>query len=131
MILGLGNDLADIRRIEKLLNRFGNNFKQKVFTTKEIAKANQVAHTEEAASYTKRFAAKEACVKALGTGFGKGIYYKEIEILTLPSGQPSITLHGKALEKLKSLSKAPDSININVSITDEYPYASAVVIISE
>lgn len=143
MILGLGNDLVDIKRIEQLLLRFGDNFKQKVFTDSEIGKATQRANsssfssisqrtlTNEAASYAKRFAAKEACVKALGTGFGKGIYYKDVEIISLTTGKPSIVLHGKAKEKLAEIAFS-QKVNpqISISITDEYPYASAIVIIS-
>lgn len=128
MIIGTGNDLIDIRRIEKSLDRFGGRFIQRVFTEKEIAKSNR--REQKAASYAKRFAAKEACSKALGTGLSQGVFWKDMGVANLPSGKPTMVLTGGAQERLQAM--IPDGFvpQIDLTITDEYPLAQAYVIIS-
>ena len=125
MIIGIGNDLIDIRRVEKLLVRFGDKFSQKVFTEHEINKAKG-----EASSLAKRFAAKEAVAKALATGIGKNAAWQEIEVKNLPSGQPIIFLHGNAKQTLQNLIPKDYNAKIHLSLSDEYPYAQAFVVIS-
>lgn len=120
MILGIGNDLVDIRRIEKALKRFGEKFEQRVFTLKEREKAH--SREKPAATYAKRFAAKEACIKALGI---REVSWQEMEITNDAQGAASIHLTGIALAKFKRLGAS----RIHVSMTDEYPYAQAIVII--
>ena len=127
-MIGIGSDLLDIRRIEKTISRFGDRFKNKIFTKNEINKCEQRSSKIEC--YAKRFAAKEATSKALGTGFRKGIFWKDLEVVSLPSGKPTIKFHGNSLYYLNSLLPPESSPNINVTITDEYPYAQALVIIS-
>ncbi len=129
MILGLGTDLCDIRRIEASLNRFGERFTQRVFSNTERARAERRVHAR-AASYAKRFAAKEACAKALGTGFREGVFLSDLRVMNLPSGQPSMSLHGGALARLQKLTPDGFLASIALSLTDEYPYAFAQVIIS-
>ena len=128
MIIGIGNDLVDIRRIERTLNRFGVRFINRVFTDTEKAKSNN--RHSRASSYAKRFAAKEACSKALGTGFRKGVYWRDMGVINLPSGKPTLELTGGALTQLKALTPNGMTPQIDVTITDELPYAQAVVIIS-
>jgi holo-[acyl-carrier protein] synthase len=128
MILGLGSDLIDIRRIEKTLERHGPRFIARIFTDIEQAKSERRA--ARAASYAKRFAAKEACAKALGTGLSQGVYWRDMGVINLPSGKPTMKLTGGALKKLNSLMPAGHKAQIDVSITDEYPLAQAIVIIS-
>lgn len=128
MILGLGSDLVDIRRIEKVLTRHGERFIQRVFTPVEIAKAERRATRID--TYAKRFAAKEACSKALGTGFRKGVFFRDMGVVNLPSGRPTMALTGGALERLKEITPEGHEIRIDVSLTDEYPLAQAIVIIS-
>ena len=128
MILGLGSDLVDIRRIEKVLTRHGERFIQRVFTPIEIAKAERRAARID--TYAKRFAAKEACSKALGTGFRKGVFFRDMGVVNLPSGRPTMVLTGGALAKLQELTPADHEVRIDVSLTDEYPLAQAIVIIS-
>lgn len=127
MIVGLGSDLCDIRRIEKTLERFGERFIQRVYTQIEQQKSER--RKERAASYAKRFAAKEACAKALGTGFRKGVFWRDLGVVNLPSGKPTLSLTGGAGERLKKL--VPDGYSpvIHLTITDEYPLAQAFVII--
>ena len=125
MIIGIGNDLIDIRRVEKLLTRFGDKFSRKIFTPHEISKANG-----NAASLAKRFAAKEAVAKALATGIGKNAAWQEIEVKNLPSGQPIIFLHGNAKQTLQNLTPKNHDTKIHLSLSDEYPYAQAFVVIS-
>ncbi len=125
-MISIGSDLIDIRRIEKTLNRFGNKFKNRIFTQKEIKKCER--RKEVAACYAKRFAAKEAAAKALGTGFRKGVYWKDLEVNNLPSGEPTVIFHGKSRQHLNRLMSGSVS-NIKLTITDEYPYAQAIVII--
>lgn len=127
MILGLGNDVIDIRRIEETLNRFGPRFIDRIFTDVEIAKSEKRA--QRAASYAKRFAAKEACSKALGTGFRKGVFWKDMGVVNEPSGKPTMVLTGGAKAQLDSLVPAGHRPRIHLTITDDYPYAHAVVMI--
>jgi holo-[acyl-carrier protein] synthase len=129
MIIGTGSDLCDIRRIEKSLERFGERFTDRIFSEIERARANRRPHSR-ASSYAKRFAAKEACAKALGTGFARGVFMSDLRVTNLPSGQPTLSLHGGALIRLQSLTPEGYAPQINLSLTDEYPYAYANVIIS-
>nr|WP_320142594.1 holo-ACP synthase [uncultured Cohaesibacter sp.] len=128
MIIGTGNDLIDIRRIEKSLDRFGERFIQRVFTEKEIARSERKA--QRAASYAKRFAAKEACSKALGTGLSHGVFWRDMGVSNLSSGKPTMVLTNGARERMQSM--IPDGFvpQIDLTITDEYPIAQAYVIIS-
>ena len=128
MILGLGSDLVDIRRIEKVLARHGDRFIQRIFTPVEVAKAERRATRID--TYAKRFAAKEACSKALGTGFRKGVFFRDMGVVNLPSGRPTMSLTGGALARLKEITPAGLEARIDVSLTDEYPLAQAIVIIS-
>jgi holo-[acyl-carrier protein] synthase len=127
MILGLGSDLVDIRRIEKVLARHGDRFIQRIFTPVEIAKAERRATRID--TYAKRFAAKEACSKALGTGFRKGVFFRDLGVVNLPSGRPTMALTGGALARLKEITPAGHEARIELSLTDEYPLAQAIVII--
>ena len=128
MIIGTGNDLIDIRRIERSLERFGDRFIQRIFTEKEIARSERKA--QRAASYAKRFAAKEACSKALGTGLSHGVYWKDMGVSNLSSGKPTMVLTGGAHERLLSMIPEGYEPQIDLTITDEYPLAQAYVIIS-
>ncbi len=127
MIVGIGTDLADIRRIEKTLTRFGERFENRVFTEIEQAKSNK--RKERAASYAKRWAAKEACSKALGTGLRMGVAWKEMGVVNLPSGKPTMELTGGAAERMAKLIPAGHDAHIHVTITDDHPFAQAFVII--
>ena len=129
MIIGTGTDLCDIRRIEKSLERFGARFTERLFSPLERARAERRPH-DRAATYAKRFAAKEACAKALGTGFRRGVFFSDLRVVNLPSGQPTLSLHGGALLRLNTLLPAGHAARIALSLTDEYPYALANVIIS-
>ncbi len=129
MILGLGTDLCDIRRVEKMLEKHGERFTLRVFSEVERARSERRAHFR-ANSYAKRFAAKEACSKALGTGFRHGVFLSDLRVVNLPSGQPTMELHGAALARLHALTPAGYAPRIALSLTDEYPYAYAQVIIS-
>jgi holo-[acyl-carrier protein] synthase len=128
MILGLGSDLCDIRRIEKILEAHGERFVTRLFTDIERAKSDRRA--ARAASYAKRFAAKEACAKALGTGLNHGVYWRDMGVVNLPGGQPSMALTGGALARLKAMTPPGHRAQINLSITDDFPMAQAIVIIS-
>ncbi len=129
MIIGLGNDLIDIRRIEKTLEKFGERFTVRVFTEVERAKSDRRA--ARAASYAKRFAAKEACAKALGTGVPRrGVHWQHMGVVNLPSGQPTLDLTGGAALRLEELTPRGMKARIDVTITDDYPLAQAIVIIS-
>jgi holo-[acyl-carrier protein] synthase len=128
MILGLGNDLIDIRRIEAALVRFGDRFRERIFTDVERRKSEGRAQT--AASYAKRFAAKEACSKALGTGFRHGVFFRDMGVVNLPSGRPTLHLSGGALERLKAITPPGYEARIDLTITDDFPLAQAIVIIS-
>ncbi len=128
MIIGLGSDLINIRRIERTLERFGERFINRIFTKGEREKSERRAARAE--SYAKRFAAKEACSKALGTGFRKGIFWRDMEVVNLPSGKPTMRLTGGAAERLQSLTPSGMTTQIDVSLTDEPPTAQAIVVIS-
>ncbi len=129
MILGLGSDICDIRRIEKSLERFGDRFTQRLFSEAERARAER-RPAQRAATYAKRFAAKEACAKALGTGFRRGVFFADLRVVNMPSGQPTLDLHGGARVRLKAITPAGYEAKIFLSLTDEYPYAYANVLIS-
>ena len=127
MILGIGNDLCDIKRIEKSLARFGDRFVQRIFTPVEQSRSE--GRVTRAASYAKRFAAKEACSKALGTGMRAGVFWRDIGVINLPSGKPTMQLTGGAAERLAALIPAGMSPVIHISLTDDHPYAQAFVVI--
>lgn len=128
MILGLGNDVIDIRRIERTLERFGARFVDRIFTDEEQRKSDRRA--KRAASYAKRFAAKEACSKALGTGFRSGVYWRDLEVVNLPSGRPTMRLTGGAARRLEEITPEGMTARIDLTITDDDPTAQAVVLIS-
>lgn len=128
MILGIGSDLIDIRRIDKTLNRFGDRFTHRVFT--EIERAKSDRRKERAASYAKRFAAKEACSKALGSGIRMGVAWREMGVVNLPSGKPTIALTGGAEQRLVSMTPDGFVARIDLTITDDWPLAQAFVVIS-
>lgn len=128
MILGIGNDLCDIRRIERSLERFGDRFRDRVFAPEEQAKAERRAHP--AATYAKRFAAKEACAKALGTGLNHGVYWRDMGVVNLPGGKPTMAFTGGALKRLEKLTPPGHRAQIDLTITDDFPLAQAIVIIS-
>jgi holo-[acyl-carrier protein] synthase len=128
MIIGIGNDIIDIRRIEKTIARFGDKFIQRIFTEVEQKKSDRRAN--RAASYAKRYAAKEACSKALGTGFRAGIFWKDMGVVNLASGKPTMALTGGALERLKAITPPGMVPQIDISITDEEEMAYVIVIIS-
>jgi holo-[acyl-carrier protein] synthase len=127
VIIGIGSDLCDIRRIENSLTRFGERFTHRLFTERERARSDRRA--TRAASYARRFAAKEACAKALGTGLSHGVFWRDMEVVNLPSGQPTMRLTGGALVRLKALMPAGHEAVIHVSLTDDPPMAQAFVII--
>ena len=127
MIIGIGNDLLDIRRIERTLDRFGVRFTERVFTEVERAKADRRA--ARAATYAKRFAAKEACSKALGTGFRAGVFFRDLGVVNAPSGRPTMVLTGGAREHLERLTPPGCEAVVHLTLTDDYPYAQAFVII--
>ncbi len=128
MILGVGNDLCDIRRIEKSLERFGERFVQRVFTETEQNRSE--GRATRAASYAKRFAAKEACSKALGTGFRRGVFMRDMGVVNMRGGKPTLALTGGALARLQEITPAGMTAQIDLTLTDEYPLAQAIVIIS-
>ena len=127
MIIGIGNDICDIRRIEQTLERFGERFLNRVFTEGERAKAERRRRRVD--TYAKRFAAKEACAKALGTGIYRGVAWKQIEVVNLAGGKPTLKLTGPALERLNALTPAAMTPQIHVTLTDDHPWAQAFVII--
>jgi holo-[acyl-carrier protein] synthase len=128
VILGVGNDLCDIRRIEKSLERFGERFIQRVFTETEQKRSE--GRATRAASYAKRFAAKEACSKALGTGFRRGVFMRDMGVVNVRGGKPTLDLTGGALARLQELTPPGMTAQIDLTLTDEYPLAQAIVIIS-
>ena len=128
MIIGLGSDLIDIRRIEKTLERFGARFIERLFTETEQRKSE--GRKNRAASYAKRFAAKEACSKALGTGFRKSVFWRDMGVVNLRSGKPTMALTGGAAARLKEITPAGMQAQIDLTITDDFPLAQAIVIIS-
>lgn len=127
MIVGLGSDLVDIRRIEKTLQRHGERFVARIFTETERRKSE--ARKQRAASYAKRFAAKEACAKALGTGLSNGVFWRDMGVVNLPGGKPTMHLTGGAAERLSRITPGGRKAVIHLTITDEYPLAQAFVII--
>ena len=127
MIIGIGNDIVDIRRIEKTLTQYGPRFTDRIFT--EIEKKKSDKRALRAASYAKRFAAKEACSKALGTGFRRGVFWKDMGVVNELSGRPTMVLTGGAKAQLERLIPAGMSAKVHLTITDDHPYAQAVVII--
>jgi holo-[acyl-carrier protein] synthase len=129
MIIGLGNDLIDIRRVERTLDRFGERFIRRVFTETERRKSE--GRAQRAASYAKRFAAKEACAKALGTGVPRrGVHWRDLGVVNLPSGKPTLALSGGALRRLHEITPEGMVAQIDLTLTDDFPLAEAVVIIS-
>jgi holo-[acyl-carrier protein] synthase len=128
MIIGLGNDLIDIRRIEKAIETHGERFLSRIFTDVERAKSDRRA--QRAASYAKRFAAKEACAKALGTGLNRGVYWRDMGVVNLPGGKPTMALTGGALTRLATITPPGMRADIALTITDDFPLAQAIVIIS-
>ena len=127
MIIGIGSDLIDIRRVEKSIERFGDRFTHRCFTEIERARSDRRANRAE--SYAKRFAAKEACSKALGTGLSQGVFWKDMGVVNLPSGKPTMQLTGGAADVLKAMMPAGHKAAIHLTITDDYPLAQAFVII--
>ena len=127
MIIGIGSDLIDIRRVEKTLERHGPRFIARVFT--EIEKEKSERRKERAASYAKRFAAKEACAKALGTGISRGVFWRDMGVVNLPGGKPTMHLTGGAAARLAVLLPAGREAFIHLTITDDYPLAQAFVVI--
>lgn len=127
MILGIGNDIVDIRRIEKTLERWGDRFVQRIYTEVEQKKSDR--RRLRAASYAKRYAAKEACSKALGTGFRRGVYWRDLGVVNLPSGRPTMRLTGGAAERLAEMLPEGHEADIHLTITDDWPMAEAFVII--
>ena len=133
MILGIGNDIIDIRRIEASIERFGDRFIARIYTDIERARSERRTtgrHNPRAASYAKRFAAKEACAKALGTGLRRGVFWRDMGVINLPSGQPTLQLTGGALRRLQAITPAGCAPSIALTMTDDYPMAEALVIIS-
>jgi holo-[acyl-carrier protein] synthase len=128
MILGIGSDLVDIRRIERTVERHGERFLTRIFTDTERARAERRVNRVE--TYAKRFAAKEACAKALGTGFRRGVFWRDMGVVNLPSGRPTMLLTGGALRRLKEITPEGCDARIDVTITDEGPMAQALVVIS-
>jgi holo-[acyl-carrier protein] synthase len=127
MIIGVGGDLCDIRRVERTLERFGERFLARCFT--EVERARSERRAERAASYAKRFAAKEACAKALGSGFRQGVFWRDMGVVNLPSGQPTMVLTGGAAERLKRITPPGRQAFIHLAIADEPPLAQAFVVI--
>ena len=130
MILGIGNDTVDIRRIERTLERHGERFLERVFTPVERGKAERRTERIRAATYAKRFAAKEACAKALGTGLNRGVYWRDMGVVNLPGGQPTMKLTGGALERLNQITPPGMTAVIHLTLTDDLPLAQAIVLIS-
>ena len=128
-VLGLGSDLCNIERIQNSIDRFGDRFIRRIFTDAEIAKANRRELTR-AATYAKRFAAKEACAKALGTGIRRGVFFRDMGVVNLPSGQPTLKLTGGAAERLAAMTPAGMTPDLHLTITDDHPWAQAFVILT-
>ena len=128
MIIGIGNDMIDIRRVERTIERYGERFLERVFT--EIERRKSDGRAMRAASYAKRFAAKEACAKAIGTGFRQGVFWRDMGVVNLPSGRPTLQLTGGAARALARLTPEGHDVRIDLSITDDFPTAQAIVIIS-
>jgi len=128
MIIGLGNDIIDIRRIEQAIERYGDRFLLRIFT--EIERERSERRRLRAASYAKRFAAKEACAKALGTGLRQGVFWRDMGVINLPSGRPTMELTGGAARQLAEITPKGTQPKIDLTITDDFPLAQAIVIIS-
>lgn len=128
MIIGMGSDLTDIRRIEKVIGRHGERFLDRIFTEAERARAERKAKRIE--TYAKRFAAKEACAKALGTGIRGGVWWRDMGVVNMPSGRPTMQLTGGALRRLEAITPAGCEARIDLTISDEWPLAQAIVVIS-
>ena len=128
MILGIGTDLVDIRRIEQAIARHGDRFINRIYTEVERARAERKANRID--TYAKRFAAKEACAKALGTGFRNGVFFRDMGVVNLPSGKPTLRLTGGALARLQAITPAGYTAQIDLALTDEHPLAQAFVVIS-
>jgi holo-[acyl-carrier protein] synthase len=128
MILGIGSDLIDIRRIDHVINRYGDRFLDRIFTAKERERCDRRANRAE--GYARRYAAKEAMSKALGTGFRRGVFWRDLGVVNLPGGKPTFVLTGGALKRLESMVPAGMAAQIDVSLTDEPPLAQAIVIIT-
>jgi len=130
MILGLGSDICDIRRIENVIEKYGDKFLRRIYTETELSKAMRRTEKIRAATFAKRFAAKEAASKALGTGFRKGVFFSDLGVVNLPSGQPTMKMTGGAEERLRAITPPGMVAQVALTMTDEYPYAYAQVIIS-
>jgi holo-[acyl-carrier protein] synthase len=130
MIIGLGSDVIDIRRLEKTMGKYGERFLERIFTPVERAKAERRTERIRAATYAKRFAAKEAAAKALGTGFRAGVFWRDLGVVNLSSGQPTLRLTGGAAERLRAITPPGHGAQIALTMTDEFPYAQAVVVIT-
>ena len=130
IVVGMGADLCDVRRVARVLERFGPRFVRRVFTATEQARAARRTPALHAGTYAKRFAAKEACAKALGTGFSQGVFHSDMGVVNLPGGQPAMVLTGGALARLRAM--VPDGFvpHVALTLTDEYPYAFAQVLIT-
>ncbi|WP_164157040.1 holo-ACP synthase [Sandarakinorhabdus rubra] len=128
-LIGLGSDLCNIERIERSIERFGHRFINRIFTETEQAKADRRSLTR-AATYAKRFAAKEACAKALGTGFRQGVFWRDMGVVNLPSGQPTLNLAGGAAARLAQMTPAGHKAAIHLTMTDDHPWAQAIVLIT-
>jgi holo-[acyl-carrier protein] synthase len=127
MIIGIGNDLIDIRRVEKVIEKHGERFINRIFTDVEIRKSER--RRQRVASYAKRFAAKEACSKALGTGMNAGVFWRDMGVVNLPGGKPTMELTGGAARRLAALVPPGHRPEIHLTITDEFPLAQAIVVI--
>ena len=128
MIIGIGTDVLDIRRIERTLDRFGDRFVHRVFT--ETERTRSLGRPRPAAAFAQRYAAKEACSKALGTGFRQGVFWRDMAVDNLPSGQPFLTLTGGARQRLEALTPPGMAARVDLTLSDEFPIAQAVVVIS-
>ena len=128
MIIGIGQDICDVKRIESTIIKFGDRFKNRIYTIREIKKCESRLNSVD--SYARRFAAKEACSKALGTGFKKGVFYKDIEVINMKSGKPTIELKGGALDQFRIITNNNKDASIEISLTDDKKLALAIVIIS-
>jgi holo-[acyl-carrier protein] synthase len=128
MIIGMGSDITDIRRIEKVIGKHGERFLERIFTDAERARAERRAKRVE--TYAKRFAAKEACAKALGTGIRKGVWWRDMGVVNMPSGRPTMQLTGGALRRLEAITPEGCEARIDLTISDEWPLAQAIVVIT-
>ena len=130
MIIGIGSDVLDIRRLEKTIARHGDRFLDRIFTPTERAKAEKRTERIRTATYAKRFAAKEAASKALGTGFRAGVFWRDLGVVNLPSGQPTLLLTGGAAARLAAITPPGHRADVALTMTDEFPYAQAMVVIT-